>query len=99
MDDFITFDLTFDLSPPQVLELCKQAFPAFNWRWGDSDQTGPYVSGMNSDRVHIQMELGETPIPLWVSFRCFWPEAADREARKQQIIDVVRQDLIPSLVR
>lgn len=97
MKDFVCIDVHSDASDVVVYEAARRAFPDFDWRRGDSDMQGPYVSGRNTDRVQIKIWLGEKPYSMTVSFQDVWPNDLRREERKGVLIDAIIKNLIPSL--
>jgi hypothetical protein len=97
MKDLITYDIGSKLNAGQVFENVTRALPSFDWRRGDSDAQGPYISGTNDELIQVKLWLGEAPIQMSVSFRRAWPDATDRENRKQQLIESIIKNLIPSI--
>ena len=97
MKDFVTYDIGSNLNAEQVFNNVSRALSTFDWRRGDSDAQGPYISGTNDELIQVKLWLGEAPIQMSVSFRRAWPDAIDRENRKQQLIESITKNLIPSL--
>ena len=97
MKDFITYCIRSGLAKKQVFDIVKRTLPDFQWRQGDSDAQGPYVSGSNDDHVQIQLWLGEDPVDMFVSFSRAWMDAGDREKKKSELIEVVDKSVAPLL--
>ncbi len=97
MKDFITYDLRSNLSEDQVYEQVCQTLPTFAWRRGNSDAQGFYITGTSNESVRIKLWLDEEPIAMSISFRNAWLETPDRELRKEQLFNLVKTELIPSL--
>ena len=102
MKDYIRYVLKSDLSVDQVFELLSHAFltrvfPTFKWWRARDDYPEPYIRGVSSDLVGIDIYPEEYPFVMTVSFRGAWPNAPDREGRKRQLIDLISTNLIPPL--
>ena len=97
MKDFVSFDLVSDLDPPSIFERAKGALPDFNWRMGDSESQGPYITGTNSDLVQVKLWLGEKPIAGSVSFNGAMVNAQDRERRKEDLFKQIEGTFLSSI--
>lgn len=97
MKDFVTIEFQSTCSQDEVMTALKAYLSGFQWRGGDSDMQGLYISGKNTDSVNIQVWLSESPKTATISFRSSWLDVADREVLKQQLLNIVTLDTISSL--
>jgi hypothetical protein len=97
MKDFITIEFQSTCKQDEVIAVLKAHLPDFQWRCGDSDMQGLYVSGRNSDLVNIQFWLSEPPMSATISFRNSWLDIASRDTLKKEILNKVVIDTIPVL--
>jgi len=97
MKEFITYDLKSKLNRSDIYNKALTALPDFNWRKGDSDSQGEYVSGMNQNKVDIQLWLEGNLVEMSVSFRGCWENNENRESKKQKLINIVEFNLIPAI--
>jgi len=69
MTDFIRADIESNLSNEEIFSVFLKFLPDFDWKKGDSDSQGNYITGTNSGKVKIQCWTEEKPMALSVSFR------------------------------
>lgn len=96
MKDFVCIGIDSNISDDLAYEYARRALPEFNWRRGDSDMQGPYLSGGNADHAQIKIWLGEKPFEMSVSFRNAWLNVPEREERKEALIGNIVKNLIPN---
>jgi hypothetical protein len=97
MKDFVAIDFQSDCTQDEILEAFKTHLPEFQWRGGDSDAQGLYVSGRNSDLVNVQAWLSETPMTATISFRNSWSNNPGRETLKQEMLNRIVDKVVPTL--
>ncbi|MBB6249199.1 hypothetical protein [Rhodanobacter sp. A1T4] len=97
MKDFVRIDVVSELGQDAIFQILKEALPSFQWRQGDSDAQGPYVSGMHKDGVKIQAWLGEQPVAVSASFRAAWREDPAREEKKNAVLVPLLELACPAL--
>lgn len=97
MKDYVSIDVRPTTKENnKVFESVKLSLTKFSWRTGDSDALGPYISGRDADDITIQIWLGEEPYAMSVSFEGAWPDSADREIRKQDLLTMITNHVIPN---
>lgn len=99
MKDFITYDIKSELSRDEIFENAIRILSNLEWRKGNSDSQGLYISGNNKQKITIQLWVSETPIEMFISFRSAWL-GCDKEyenSQKQELINIVETSFIPSI--
>lgn len=99
MKDYVSIDIQPNISNDLIHKVLMEKLPDFKWRTGDSDMQGPYISGVNSDNIHVKIWLGERPVAMSVSFASVIAEVKVLNDMKEKIIDRIKNDLLPSLGR
>lgn len=95
MKDYICIDVQPDTSAVNIYEHVTHTLPEFQWRRGNSDMQGPYISGVNADKVHIKLWLGETPVAMSISFASVLGDDMKREQMKIALIEDIKQKFLP----
>ena len=95
MKDFITYDIESELTRSNIYNKAISLFPEFEWRKGDNDSQGKYISGRNEKKVEIQLWLGESPFEMSVCFTGVWENDPNRNNKKEQLIEIIETRLIP----
>ena len=93
MKDYILIDVESGISKQELLTHVLDTLPEYQWRSGDSDAIGPYVSGTNKENANIKFWLGENPIEVAVSFSSYRENSLDREAGKQECLDELKESI------
>jgi hypothetical protein len=65
----------------------KEVLPGFNWRGGDSDYQGTYISGRIQHRVSVKLWSGEDVWDGTVDFR--FAKEMDESAKRQQLEEIM----------
>lgn len=91
MINYVNIDLKTEFNVTALRENLSKKFPDFRWRCGDSDLQGTYVSGMNNEKIKIQIWNGVDPAEMSVSFT----GSQLNEPEKKKILDDVIYKLIP----
>ena len=97
MKDIVTIEFDSICGQEKMLATFKTSLPDFQWRGGDSDMQGLYISGRNKNSVNIQIWISESPNAATVSFRSSWLEATNRDVLKQAVVAKIVNDIIPTL--
>ena len=98
MKDFITYDIESELKQHDVYQKGKNELSDFKWRMGDSDSQGKYVSGRDHNGVTLKLWLEtNTFIAMSVCFTDVWEDCNDREAKKENLIDLIEKKFISSI--
>ena len=97
MKDFILYDIKSELNQSDIYSKLLVLFPDYDWRLGDSDSQGKYISGRDKNNIDIEIWLGDTPIGMTVCFRGVWENSNNREEEKQKIINLLEKKFIPYL--
>lgn len=81
MVTFMDFDIQAECSKEDVFHLCQRSMPNMNWRMGESDMAGGYVSGSQSG-VQVKCWTGENLMAFSLSFL----EEVPEEIREHWIV-------------
>jgi len=93
MKDFIRIHWQTKLQLSSVFGRLVAALPAFQWRQGDSDMQGAYISGTNPGGAQIKLWFAEQPVDVTVSFRA----ANISESEASALVDQLVVELLPSM--
>lgn len=95
MKNFIRFQVQSKLKQDQLFELTKRSLPEFDWRRGDSDAQGLYVSGLTTDLIQIQFWFDDGFVDTTVSFRSVEADSP----RKEALITRLEKDIFSAMGR
>lgn len=99
MKEYVSIDIESDIEATSMFDIFKQLLPEYDWRSGDSDMQGPYLSGKNIDDVRIKIWLGEKPFEMSISFQNSWLNNQDRDNNMENALSRIIQDFIPNFGR
>jgi len=99
MNEFIKIEFRTSENQDNLCKLLISHFPYFEWRKGDSDMQGLYISGMNNESVQIQLWLEKNSEAMTISFRSLSGEKDEREKFKHKIYNNVKDNIFPSFTK
>ena len=83
MKEVYSFDIASAMEERAAIETIKTLLPHYQWRTGDSDAQGPYVSGLAPDGTNVKIWVGERPFEMSVSFSLMPKDVENREDKKR----------------
>ena len=95
MKYFITYDIKSELNQGDVFNEASRILPDFEWRKGNSDSQGEYISGINKSKVDIQLWLSASLIEMSVSFRSVRGNLDKKSEEKQELTSFIEANFIP----
>lgn len=93
MIDHILIEISSDLDIERVFNILSHDFPDFQWRYGDSEMQGEYISGKNQDDVDVQYWMRHPNKKFTISFDGTSLDERARENLKNRAIN----DTIPKI--
>jgi hypothetical protein len=91
MTDFVRLDIESTSDSLEILKILSRELPDFKWNAGDSDAAGGYVSGINQEKVAIQIFTDEKPMDLSISFRSSKVDLGRKKQIADQVSNIVTQ--------
>jgi len=89
MNDFVQINIASSLDEVDLARVFSGELSDFNWRLGDSDLQGKYISGTNSDGIQLKCWTSENPLELSISFRMAALRLDEKEKILARIIAII----------
>jgi hypothetical protein len=84
--NYANFELKPRVDHREAILRLKEALPGFNWRGGDSDYQGTYISGRSEHGFSVKLWSGEDVWDGTVEFR--FAKEMDDTAKRQQLAEI-----------
>lgn len=95
--NYLCIDFKSELSPAQMLDHLREAFPTANWHGSDTDTQGPTLSSLPRTGPQLKIFFEENKHRFCANFAAMGLQGLELEQYKAEFLAFVRGQVLPAI--